>query len=138
MYHTPNTDPLLDQEPHSCGMIALHELFPDIPTPKLKEAYLFCCQKWPHDGANKRDMNIVLKFLKLDHLLHYHDVSADNISLRTLIEDVESVYMVLVPGHYFVIKHGVVIDYGGDSYYQQQDHMFVHCYWKVGGREVRF
>lgn len=130
-WKNPNVDNLIYQEPHSCGMVALQEIFSKLTLKKLKESFLFCSEKWPHDGLKKREMNIVLRYLKLYNLMKYKDVSKEYFKLQNLLNKKNKIYMVLVPSHYFVIKNGVVIDNSGSYYYEQRNKIFIHCYWEL-------
>ncbi len=131
LWESTNVDLSLYNEPHNCGLIALHELIPNLSINNLKKAFLFCCEKWPYDGVKKRDMNIVLRYLKLYDLMSYKDVSEDNFLLNELIKNTKKSYMVLVPNHYFVVKNGIVIDHDGEYYYRQRNKILVHCYWEL-------
>ena len=120
----------MDNQPHNCGLVALSELFPTLSPSIIKEAFLFCCEKWPHSGVKKRDMNIVIRYLNLKNFFQYIDVSKEKISLQDLVKNTKKIYMVLVPYHYFIIKNGIIIDYSGEYYYQMKNKIAVHCYWE--------
>ena len=44
----------LDNQPHNCGLVALNELFPTLSPSIIKEAFLFCCEKYKCNINNKR------------------------------------------------------------------------------------
>lgn len=130
-WQKPKDNPTLNKEPHNCGMIALQEVFPKLTTEKIKEAFLFCSEKWPHDGIKKREMNIILKFLKLNHWVQYKDVSQKKISLKNLLKNKKKTYFALFPSHYIVIKKGRIMDKQGRYYYKRKNKILIHCYWEV-------
>ena len=130
-WQKPNADPSLKKEKHNCGMIALQTIFPKLTTEKLKEAFLFCSEKWPHDGIKKREMNIILKFLKLNHRVQYKEASQKKISLKNLLKNKKKTYIALFPSHYLVVKKGMIIDHHGAKYYKKRNKILIHCYWEI-------
>lgn len=111
---------------HNCALITLHLLFPKIPENKIIDAFYHCCKKWPNDGVTNKEFNIVLKFLKLNQKVRYHNKET---IVRLLLARKNKAFISLVHGHFLVISFGCILEFFS-SYWTQYKEAKVYCYWE--------
>ena len=87
------------------------------------KSFQLCCETWPYGGVTNKELNVIINNLKIKKLLIY--CHKDTI-IKNLMNT--KTYIVLVHGHFLVIKKGKI--QGQDKYnYHKKDK--VYCYWEL-------
>ena len=113
---------------HNCSLIALHLILPEIPESKLLDAFYNCCRKWPNGGVSNKELNIVIKFLRIGNLVYFDKET----TLKSLLEK-NGRFIALVHGHFLAISGKVILEYFDPSWNCHTGAM-VYCYWEHTGR----
>lgn len=114
----------LSQLDHSCALVALSRVLPNLSYDKIEEAFYNCCDKWPNHGVSHKEFNIVLHYLHtFDSFIykeHKHR-TFDN------FENSKHPTILLIPGHYTVYYKGNIYDSHGYSLLNKQTK--IYCSW---------
>ena len=83
-------------------------------------------QWWPYRGISNKEFNITLAYLKIQDTFEY--VIPKTLNLSDLISHKNDTFIVLVYGHYTIIKNGVCLE---KSYSHFSEEIKVYCYWRL-------
>lgn len=111
---------------HDCGLRALHIVLPNLSIKGMKEAFSGCCQQWPYKGISNKEFNITLACLKIKDKFDY--VAPEKSNLSDIMSYKKDVFIVLIYGHYIVIKNGICVE---DIYNYKSNKTKVYCYWRL-------
>ncbi len=111
---------------HDCAPSSLCCVLPVLEREHTRQAFIFCCAKWPDGGVTNKEFNIVLRYLDLQGKFEYCD--SEEMTLSDFLVDQENVYILLLYGHFTVIRKGVIDDLYPFPYSEKST---VFCYWKL-------
>ena len=94
--------------PHDCSLVALMVVMPDLQINKVKSAFMLCCKRWPYAGVNNKDFNVSLRHLGIFDNFEYDD--SENQTVRTCLQKKKRPTILLIDGHFFVIRGGKIYD----------------------------
>ncbi len=114
------------QGKHDCALVALAKIFPDFPSDQMIQGFSNCCDRWPYAGVTNKEFNITLRHLELFDKFEYDD-SDDMIVSHFLIKEAD-VFILLIYGHFTVVKHGKVFD---TRVYTNIHSANVYCSWRL-------
>ena len=117
--------------PHGGAPACIHELFPEMDTKKISDAFLYGTEMWPSGGVYKQEMNKVFKSLKIDESFKYKDCEDKNINLEKFLKKDDKTFIVLLETGFFVlIKKGVAIRSRSEEYKKEKEKLSIHAYWE--------
>ena len=109
---------------HTCAPNALLAVMPKLGENEVDSAFVFCCEDYPYGGVTNSEFSAVLGYLKIKEKFEYND--KDGKFLKDFLRDKESIYILLVWGHFTVIKNGKVHDF-----IKQKPSKRVFCSWRL-------
>ena len=112
-------------EDHSCALVAFAQAFPHFQASQIVVAFGQCCEKWPNDGVENVDFNIVARHLDVFNKLKYDDTSGRKIAD---FRHRRKTYIILIYGHYTVMCNGKIIDYYNNRISNDNE---VYASWEV-------
>tara|TARA_X000000950_G_scaffold289319_1_gene411934 strand:+ start:5835 stop:7157 length:1323 start_codon:yes stop_codon:yes gene_type:complete len=93
---------------HDCGPRALMTVLPDLQRDKVEAAFKDCSDEWPYGGVTNVEFTTVLRHLNLFELFTYH--AGDNLKLSDFTQEDNKFAVLLITGHFTVIKNGKIFD----------------------------
>ena len=113
---------------HNCALVALAEVMPDISSDAIIQGFSDCCDKWPYAGVTNKEFNITLRHLGRYNQFEYDDSA--NMVLGDFLANSKrkDIFILLLYGHFAVIKHGKVID---TIFYKRARGDKVYCSWHL-------
>ena len=112
---------------HDCGPRALFVVLPGLALDEIVDAFMHSCDWWPYRGVTNKEYNIALSYLNLKDCFEY--VVPEKMTITELRKHKSETYIVLIYGHYTVIRAGRVVDIS--PYPKEASKSKVYCYWKL-------
>lgn len=108
---------------HNCAPNALAKVMPSLSSDGIIKGFFECCDKWPYGGVTNKEFNITLRHLGIFNQFEYDD----NKKIKVLnFLSRKDTFIILLYGHFTVIKAGKVDDNHTVRYHDQ-----VYCSWKL-------
>lgn len=110
---------------HSCALVALSKVMPELSYNEIEEAFFNCCDVWPRGGVTNKEFNVVLRYLDVFKQFQYLD---DDKKIQSMIKNNNHKIILLIPGHFTVLHKNRIYDgYGYEGNIIKDTE--VYCAW---------
>lgn len=119
-----DTSKKLHKLSNSCALVALARVCPSLSYEQISDAFYNCCKQWPQAGVTHKEFNIILRYLNIFDKFLY---SEEKLPFHCYINNKNSIYILLIPGHFTVFHNNKIYDNYG--YSNLPKNTIVYCSW---------